>query len=156
MIEYSGLIEVSPLYTRTKSLYDVFYVEKTATQAELKKAYRKFSFFLCPLKKPCKEIDEKFQVLSEVHYILSDDNKRKLYDEKGVWKRHIPLKAICISGRISSDLEEYIERYRGSEEEAEDLKKAYIRAKGDMDVIAEIFIPYAPEERDSTLSKIYI
>ncbi|GIY58878.1 dnaJ subfamily C member 9 [Caerostris extrusa] len=151
MTEPPGLIEVSPLYTRTKSLYDVLYVEKMLHKLS---AYRKFSFFLCPLR-ICKESDDKFQVLSQVHYILNDDNRRKLYDEEGVWEQRIPTKVICACGWnlttdttsktwhkywrnlffhiVSSDLEEYKERYRDSEEEAEDLKKAYIRAKGDMD-----------------------
>ncbi|GBN88490.1 hypothetical protein AVEN_251620-1, partial [Araneus ventricosus] len=35
-----------------------------------------------------------------------------------------------------------------SDEEKEDLKKAYLKAKGDMDTISEIFIGYSAEEED--------
>ncbi|MBU0484886.1 MAG: DnaJ domain-containing protein [Proteobacteria bacterium] len=64
--------------------YKVLGVEKTATAAEIKKAYRKLALKFHPDKnKGDKESEEKFKEISEAYAVLSDPEKRKQYDTYG-------------------------------------------------------------------------
>lgn len=60
------------------SYYDVLGVDKTATQDQIKKAYRKMSMKHHPDKTGGD--DEKFKEINEAYETLSDANKRKMYD----------------------------------------------------------------------------
>ncbi len=65
-----------------KDFYGELGVAKTATAAEIKKAYRKLARTLHPDKNPGnKQAEEKFKSVSEAYDVLSDDTKRKEYDE---------------------------------------------------------------------------
>ncbi|MTD15922.1 molecular chaperone DnaJ [Nakamurella sp. YIM 132087] len=65
-----------------KDYYAALGVGKTATAAEIKKAYRKLARDLHPDKNPGdKKAEEKFKDVSEAYDVLSDDTKRKEYDE---------------------------------------------------------------------------
>ena len=65
-----------------KDFYAELGVSKTATAAEIKKAYRKLARDLHPDKNPGnKQAEEKFKGVSEAYDVLSDDTKRKEYDE---------------------------------------------------------------------------
>jgi len=65
-----------------KDFYAALGVSKTATAAEIKKAYRKLARDLHPDKNPGnKQAEEKFKTVSEAYDVLSDDAKRKEYDE---------------------------------------------------------------------------
>ncbi|QNK81439.1 molecular chaperone DnaJ [Nakamurella sp. PAMC28650] len=65
-----------------KDFYAALGVSKTATAAEIKKAYRKLARDLHPDKNPNnKQAEEKFKTVSEAYDVLSDDTKRKEYDE---------------------------------------------------------------------------
>jgi molecular chaperone DnaJ len=65
-----------------KDFYAALGVSKTATATEIKKAYRKLARDLHPDKNPNnKQAEEKFKTVSEAYDVLSDDTKRKEYDE---------------------------------------------------------------------------
>jgi len=65
-----------------KDFYKELGVTKTATSAEIKKAYRKLARDLHPDKNPGNKLaEDKFKALSEAYDVLSDDAKRKEYDE---------------------------------------------------------------------------
>jgi molecular chaperone DnaJ len=67
-----------------KDLYAALGVNKSATAAEIKKAYRKLARKHHPDVNPGnKEAEEKFKGISEAHEVLSDPEKRKAYDEFG-------------------------------------------------------------------------
>lgn len=66
-------------------LYDLLSVEPTATEAEVKKAYRKAALKWHPDKnKDNPQAAEKFKDISEAYEILSDAEKRKTYDQYGL------------------------------------------------------------------------
>src|SRR5882724_9920340 len=67
-----------------KDLYHVLGVSRTASADDLKKAYRKLARKYHPDINPGKkEAEERFKEISFAHDVLSDPEKRKLYDEFG-------------------------------------------------------------------------
>lgn len=65
--------------------YGVLKVPKTATDDDLKKAYRKLAMKWHPDKNPTskKEAEAKFKQISEAYEVLSDPQKRQIYDQYG-------------------------------------------------------------------------
>jgi len=64
--------------------YEVLEVSKDCSGAELKKAYRKLAMKYHPDRNPDnKEAEDKFKVINEAYQILSDDEKRSIYDRYG-------------------------------------------------------------------------
>lgn len=67
-----------------KDYYAVLGVPRTATQAEIKKAYRRLARQLHPDRNPGDAAAEKrFKEANEAHAVLSDATKRRQYDELG-------------------------------------------------------------------------
>ena len=70
--------------TRSKSHYDALGVSKTASQDEIKKAYRKLVREHHPDRNPGdKEAEERFKEIQGAYDVLSDAEKRKQYDSFG-------------------------------------------------------------------------
>ncbi len=67
-----------------KDYYKIIGVEKTATQDEIKKAYRKLAVKYHPDKNPGdKKSEDKFKEINEAYDVLGDVEKRKKYDTLG-------------------------------------------------------------------------
>jgi molecular chaperone DnaJ len=67
-----------------RDCYEVLGVERTAEAEEIKKAYRKLALKYHPDKNPGdKTAEEKFKELGEAYEILSDPQKRAIYDQHG-------------------------------------------------------------------------
>jgi molecular chaperone DnaJ len=67
-----------------RDYYEVLEVSKTASSEEIKKAYRKKAIQYHPDKNPDnKEAEEKFKEAAEAYEVLSNEDKRKRYDQFG-------------------------------------------------------------------------
>ena len=67
-----------------RDYYEVLGVNRGATAEEIKKAYRKKALQYHPDRNPGdKEAEEKFKEATEAYDVLSNDEKRKLYDQYG-------------------------------------------------------------------------
>ena len=72
-----------------KDYYAILGVPKTATQAEIKKAYRKLARELHPDTNKDPAAEKRFKDANEAHAVLADPAKRKQYDELGAtWQAY--------------------------------------------------------------------
>src|SRR5207253_6385248 len=75
---------------KTKNYYSTLGVKKTATADEIRKAFRKAARKYHPDVNPGdKKAEEKFKEISEANDVLSDDKKRKIYDQLGFYSDNI-------------------------------------------------------------------
>jgi molecular chaperone DnaJ len=73
-----------------KDYYGTLGVKKTATADEVRKAFRKLARKYHPDVNPNdKKAEEKFKELSEANDVLSDEKKRKVYDQLGFYSDQI-------------------------------------------------------------------
>ena len=64
--------------------YEILKIEKNADKSTIKKAYRKMAMKYHPDKNPDdKEAEENFKAVNEAYQVLSDDEKRAIYDRYG-------------------------------------------------------------------------
>ena len=67
-----------------KDFYEILGISKNATEAEIKKAYRKKAIEFHPDKNPGDAVaEENFKKAAEAYEVLSDPNKRAKYDQYG-------------------------------------------------------------------------
>lgn len=67
-----------------KNYYDTLWVNKTASEDEIKKAFRKLAMKYHPDRnKGDKTVESKFKEINEAYSVLSDKEKRKQYDTFG-------------------------------------------------------------------------
>jgi DnaJ family protein C protein 9 len=149
------------------SLYDILQVSSNATSSEIKKAYMKLALKYHPDKGGKAET---FQALSVVHSILSDEEKRKIYDESGLienddeenyneesaeqnfqfwneyFRRLFPKLTI-------SQIEKFGKDYIGSKEEQLDILNAYEKCHGNSIKMMEL-IMFMEDGEEQRLIKI--
>ncbi len=83
-----------------RDYYEVLEIEKSAGEAEVKKAYRKMALKYHPDRNPNdKEAEEKFKEAAEAYEVLRDPQKRAKYDQYG----HAGMKGGFGGGGMSMD-----------------------------------------------------
>lgn len=143
----------------TKDLYEVLQLQKTASESEIKRAYRRKSLQVHPDRVPEAEktvATEKFQALSKVHSVLSDKGKRELYDESGEIDEEVVVQErdwdaywrLLFKKITFEDIKEFEKTYKGSGEELSDLKAAYLDYEGAMDSILENMLCCTMDDED--------
>ena len=76
--------------TPTKDYYSTLGVKKTATADDIRKAFRKLARKYHPDVNPNdKKAEERFKEISEANDVLSDEKKRKIYDQLGFYSDNI-------------------------------------------------------------------
>ncbi|KAM9365390.1 dnaJ homolog subfamily C member 9 [Pholidichthys leucotaenia] len=141
-----GLLDCCQELFNTSNLYEVLGINKEATEAEIRRSYYKVSLRVHPDRVPeDPQATEKFQVLGKLYAVLSDKEQRAVYDEQGVvdeesdvlsqdrcwedyWRLLFPKVTL-------KDILEFEEKYKGSDEERQDLLSLYVQHEGDMDNI---------------------
>ncbi|KAK2862247.1 hypothetical protein Q5P01_001780 [Channa striata] len=67
----------------SRTYYDTLNVEPTATDRQIKKAFRKLAIKHHPDKNKSADAEEAFRQMAEAYTVLSDKEKRRLYDRVG-------------------------------------------------------------------------
>ncbi|CAD8109177.1 unnamed protein product [Paramecium sonneborni] len=129
------------------TLYKLLNVEPKATQNEIKKSYRQLALQLHPDKNQSDvNAKEKFQKISEAYQILSNEEKRKMYDETGMIEGIDEFKNAYefyrnLYPKISKeDIDKYEVKYRFSNEEEKDLIEFYNKNNGNVKCLLENII----------------
>eukprot|EP00057_Strongylocentrotus_purpuratus_P029328 XP_011683802.1 PREDICTED: LOW QUALITY PROTEIN: dnaJ homolog subfamily C member 9 [Strongylocentrotus purpuratus] len=144
-----ALLEMCDQDFRNNEFFIVLKISKEASASEVKKAYYKQSLKVHPDRAAEEDKEDatvKFQTLSRVYTVLSDKARRNLYDETGEVDDEIDTDQqkdwdaywrILFKKVEVKDIQEFNEKYRGSAEELDDLKAAYVESEGDMDEILD-------------------
>ncbi|XP_061601410.1 dnaJ homolog subfamily C member 9 [Cololabis saira] len=152
-----GLLERCQELFHTSNLYEVLGISPAAAEADIRRSYYKVSLKVHPDRAPeDPQATEKFQVLGKLYAVLNDKEQRAVYDEQGVvdeesdvlsqdrcWEDHWRLLFPKITVK---DILEFEQKYRGSDEEREDLIRLYVQHKGDMDTIAAWALCFSQED----------
>ena len=131
------------------SLYDALGIGASANAGEIRKAYFKLSLKCHPDR--CRDdpdATERFQALQKIYGVLSDPEKRKLYDETGITDADDPdafSEDRCASlqafyrksfNEVTGDaIDRFRGEYQGSDEELGDVLAYYAEFEGDMDEV---------------------
>ncbi|KAJ0167682.1 DnaJ -like protein subfamily C member 9 [Colletotrichum tanaceti] len=130
--------------------YEILGLEREATADQIKSAYRKAALKNHPDKVADDKRDEakeKFQSIAFAYAVLSDPARRKRYDNTGSTSESIvdsegfnwsDFYREQFRDAISADaIQKFAKKYKGSDEEKDDVLLAYTEHKGDMDKIYE-------------------
>ncbi|CAF3704061.1 unnamed protein product [Rotaria sordida] len=161
-----GLTQECQQHFQTANLYEIFSIHRTATDAQVKKAYRQLALRYHPDRTDIDQKEEaktKFQIIGKIYAILSDDEKRKIYDDTGAMDDDDLTMGIndwydyckkMFRKVTKNDLVEFENKYKGSDEEKNDLKRIYLEVAGDMDQIFERHLLTCLEDEDRLRSMI--
>lgn len=149
----------------TSDVYKLFDVNKDAPESEIKKAYYKISLKVHPdrVKDGEKEeATEKFKILSKIYSVLSDKDKRTLYDEKGIiddedddslGAKWLAMWQKFFKPITDDDIVNFEKKYVGSDLERNDIKKAYVNGKGCFNYMMET-VPFMSCEDEPRILEI--
>ena len=144
-----------------EDLYSLLGIKNTATNSEIRNAYRRLVFLCHPDKnKTAPDASSKFANISRAYKILSNPESTKIYDETGEYdgenQREINItETLTYFRKIYSpkDIENYEKKYVGSKDEEEDLIHFY-NENGDITKILE-WIPFSKNGDVERYVKIY-
>ncbi|SGZ22507.1 BQ5605_C022g09498 [Microbotryum silenes-dioicae] len=153
-------------------LYATLNLNRTATEAEIKSAYRRGALLSHPDKLPptASEVEIlasqlRFQRISYAYNVLKDEKRRKRYDDTGrtdegrgiersedEWREY--FKELW-TGQINAEtIDQFKKEYQGSEEELSDLLEAYDVHSGDLESISNHIMCSTIEDEPRFISLI--
>ncbi|XP_049545748.1 J domain-containing protein CG6693 [Anopheles darlingi] len=159
-----GLLNTCEELYGTKDLYELFSIDKKASEQEIKKAYYRLSLKTHPDRVPEDDkqtATERFKVLSKLYSVLTDKDKRALYDERGIvddegeneadtWKLRWQN---LFKPLTDEDIDNFMKSYVGSELERTDIKKAYLNGRGCINYMNQT-VPFMSCEDEPRVAKI--
>lgn len=159
-------LELCEKFFGTRDVYKLMSLEKSASEKEVKKAYHKLSLLVHPDRVPedqKEEATEKFKVLSKLYQVLTDTQKRALYDEQGIidddddgeskLSSWLELWSKIFKPITEEEINTYEKEYIGSELECTDIKKAYLGGKGCINYLMN-HVPFMKVEDEPRIQKI--
>ena len=99
--------------------------------------YRKLSLKWHPDKNNAPEANEKFQEIAEAYTVLSDEEKRKIYDQYGEEGNLVSVLSIP----IGSDIDDPLERLQAVHEESNEAKRFTFAAGPEVGMELAGFLP---------------
>ncbi len=66
-----------------RNYYNLLRIDRSATESDIKKAYRKLAIEFHPDVNTDKDAEDKFKEIGEAYAVLSDTQKRQIYDQTG-------------------------------------------------------------------------
>lgn len=90
-----------------RDYYEVLGVARNANDREIKKAYRQLAMEFHPDRNKSPDAEEKFKEASEAYEVLSDDQKRNIYDRAG----HEGLRGQGFSGFSGAGIEDIFNNF---------------------------------------------
>ncbi|KAM8703771.1 hypothetical protein ACLKA7_008408 [Drosophila subpalustris] len=157
-------LDLCEKYFDTRDVYKLLGTTKDAKEKDIKKAYHKLSLLVHPdrvSEAQKEESTEKFKVLSKIYQVLTDPQRRALFDEQGViddddegklatwmelWEKI--FKPITVE-----DISNYEKEYIGSDIERRDIKVAYLGGKGCINYMMN-HIPFMAVEDEPRIKEI--
>jgi len=94
---------------KKKDYYEILGVSRNASTEEIKKAFRRLALKYHPDRNKSPEAEEKFKEIGEAYEVLSDPEKRRLYDMYG----HAGLKGTTFTDFSSINLNDLLESIFG-------------------------------------------
>ena len=149
------------------SIYEALGVSHDATEHEIRKAYFKLAVKVHPDRNPDDpQATERFQSLQKIYEVLTDPEKRRIYDQTGCLDDEDMLSEEKFESlyeyykkqfkEVTVDaIEEFKASYQMSEEEMNDVLCYYEEFKGDMNAVFGHVMLSEPDE-DSERFKSYI
>lgn len=138
-------------------------IPKNILRISVKKAYHKLSLIVHPDRVDETEkliANEKFKVLGKIHFILQNEQRRKVYDTGGDLDEEEDVECNWmdywrnIFKKISiKQIENYEKEYIGSDTEYKDIKQAYEMSKGNMTKMMD-FIPFGRPESEPRIIEV--
>lgn len=158
-------LELCEKFYGTRDIYKLFEVDKDAPEKEIKKAYYKLSLRVHPdrvKENEKEEATEKFKVLSKIYSVLSEKDKRALYNEKGIiddddddslGAKWMTMWQQFFKPITDEDITNFEKNYVGSELERNDIKKAYENGQGCINYMMNC-VPFMDCEDEPRIAEI--
>jgi len=98
--------DIARLSRSGNSLYELLDLPKNSTESDIKKKYRRLALKYHPDKNPDNsEAEEMFKKINKAHSVLSDEKKRKIYDDYGSF-------GLYLAEQVGDDMVKHIMFFR--------------------------------------------